>query len=40
MVWGMISGDGVSPLVRLHGKINAAVYKQLVKNSKMLACAN
>lgn len=32
MVWGMISGDGVGPIVRLHGKVNAPVYKQLVKN--------
>ena len=32
MVWGMISGDGVSLLVRLQGKINAGVYKQLVKD--------
>ena len=31
MVWGMISGDGVAPLVRLQGKVNAGVYKQLVK---------
>ena len=28
MVWGMISGVG--PLVRLQGKVNAGVYKQLV----------
>ena len=32
MVWGMISGDGVGPLVRLQGKVNAGVYKQLVKD--------
>lgn len=32
MVWGMISGDGVGPIVRLHGKVNAVVYKQLVKD--------
>ena len=32
MVWGMISGDGVGPLVRLQGKVNVGVYKQLVKN--------
>ena len=32
MVFGMISGDGVGSLVRLHGKVNAAVYKQLVKD--------
>ena len=32
MVWGMISGDGVGPLVWLQGKVNAGVYKQLVKD--------
>ena len=32
MVRGMISGDGVGPLVRLQGKVNAEVYKQLVKD--------
>ena len=32
MVWGMISGDNVGPLVRLQGKVNAGVYKQLVKD--------
>ena len=32
MVWGMISGDGVGPLVQLQGKVNAGVYKQLVKD--------
>ena len=32
MVWGMISGDGVGPLVRLQGKVNAGVYKHLVKD--------
>ena len=32
MVWGMISGDGVGPLVRLQGKVNAGVYKQLVQD--------
>ena len=32
MVWGMISGDGVGPLVRLQGKVNAGIYKQLVKD--------
>ena len=31
-VWGMISGDGVGPLVRLQGKVKAGVYKQLVKD--------
>ena len=30
MVWGMISGDGVGPLVRLQGKVNAGVYKDNV----------
>ena len=32
MVWGMISRDSVDPLVRLQGKVNAGVYKQLVKD--------
>ena len=32
MVWGMISEDGVGPLVRLQGKVNAGVYKQLIKD--------
>ena len=32
MVWGMISGDGVGPLVRLQGKVNAGIYKQLIKD--------
>ena len=32
MVWGMISGDGVGSFARLQGKVNAGVYKQLVKD--------
>ena len=32
MVWGMISRDGVGPLVQLQGKLNGGVYKQLVKD--------
>ena len=32
MVWGMLSGDSVGPLGRLQGKVNAGVYKQLVKD--------
>ena len=32
MVYGMISGNGVGPLVWLLGKVNAGVYKQLVKD--------
>ena len=35
MVRANISGDGVGPLVRLHGKGNAAVYKQLVRDHVM-----
>ncbi len=31
MVFGMISTAGTGPLVRLHGKINAAVYKEILK---------
>lgn len=31
MVFGMISAAGPGPLVRLHGRINAAVYKELLK---------
>ena len=38
MVWGMISWDGVGPLVRLQGKVNAGVYKKTCKRS-CLACA-
>ena len=36
MVWGVISGDVVGPLVRLQGKVNARVYKQLVKDNVRL----
>ena len=32
MDWGMICGDGVGPLLRLQGKINTGVYKQVVKD--------
>ena len=32
MVWGMITGDSVGPLVQLQRKVNAGVYKQLVKD--------
>ena len=32
MVWEMISGDGKGPLVRLQGKVNERVYKQLVED--------
>ena len=31
MVFGMISTAGPGPLVRLHGRINAAVYKRNAK---------
>ena len=31
MVFGMISAAGPGPLVRLHGRINASVYKELLK---------
>ena len=31
MVFGMISATGIGPLVRLHGKINATVYKDILK---------
>ena len=40
MVWGMISGDGVGPLVRLQGKVNAGVYKQLGKDYVLLVLRN
>ena len=30
MIWEMISADGPVPLVRLHGEVNAEVYKQLL----------
>ena len=31
MVLGMISAAGTEPLVRLHGKISATVYKEILK---------
>ena len=31
MVFGMILAAGTGPLVRLHGKINTAVYKDILK---------
>ena len=31
MVFGMISIAGTGPLVKLHGKINANVYKEILK---------
>ena len=31
MVFGMISTAGTGPLVRLHTKINATVYKEILK---------
>ena len=31
MVFGMISVASTGPLVRLHGKINATVYKEILK---------
>ena len=31
MVFGMISAAGTGPLIRLHGKINATVYKEILK---------
>ena len=31
MVFGRISEAGTGPLVRLHGKINASVYKEILK---------
>ena len=31
MVFGIISVSGTRPLVRLHGKINATVYKEILK---------
>ena len=31
MVFGMISTDGIGPVVRLQGKINATVYKEILK---------
>lgn len=30
MVWGIVSAAGTGPIVRLHGVVNAAVYKQLL----------
>ncbi len=40
MVGGMISGDGVDPLVRSNGKVNVAVYKQLAKDHVMPVLRN
>ena len=40
MVWGMKSGDGVGPLMRLQGKVNAGVYKQLVKDHALPVLRN
>ena len=31
MVFGIISAAGRGPLVRLHGRINAAVYKEMLR---------
>ena len=31
MVWGVISAAGSGPLVRLHGRVNAAVHKELLQ---------
>ena len=31
MVFGMISAAGPGPLVGLHGRINAAVYKEMLR---------
>ena len=31
MVFGMISAASTEPLVKLHGKINATVYKEILK---------
>ena len=33
LVFGMISTTGPGPLVRLHGRINASVYKELLKQN-------
>ena len=31
MVWGIISAAGTGPLVRLRGRINGEVYKQILR---------
>lgn len=31
MVWGMFSAAGVGPLIQLHGRVNANVYKNLLQ---------
>ena len=31
MIWGVFSAEGPGPLVRLHGRVNAEVYKQLLQ---------
>ena len=38
MVWGMISAEG--PLVRLHGRVNAVIYKELVTQHVQLVPTN
>ena len=36
MVFGMILAAGTGSLVRLHGKINATVYKEILKKYDVL----
>ena len=36
MVFGMICTAGTEPIVRLHGKINANVYKEILKKHVIL----
>ena len=33
MVWGIMSASGVGPLVRLHGRVNAEVYRHLLQQN-------
>ena len=40
MVWGMISAKGIWLLVRLHGRVNAAVYKKLAKQHVLSVLRN
>ena len=40
MVFGMISTTGTGPLVRLHSKIKATVYKEILKKTILRAAIN
>lgn len=31
LLWGMFSGAGVKPFIWLHGKVNIAMYKNIIE---------